>query len=65
MTDKNITLSDADIQWHPAFCAATELELSANRTDLDFQREYNLSKKPLQIDLLVIRKLDDARMERL
>ena len=63
MTDKNITLSDADIQWHPAFCAAAELELSANRTDLDFQREYNLSKKPLQIDLLVIRKRDNARVE--
>ncbi len=48
MTDKNITLSDADIQWHHAFCAAAELELSANRTDLDFQREYNLSQKPLR-----------------
>ena len=63
MTDKNTTLSDTDIQWHPAFCAAAELELSANRTDLDFQREYNLSKKPLQIDLLIIRKRDNARME--
>ena len=45
MTDKNITLSDTDIQWHPAFCAAAELELSANRTDLDFQREYKRNEK--------------------
>ncbi len=63
MTDKSITLSDTDIQWHPAFCAAAELELYANRTDLDFQREYNLSKKPLQIDLLVIRKRDNVRVK--
>lgn len=58
MTNENVTLSDMNIQWHPAFCAAAELELSANKVILDFQREYNLSKKPLQIDLLVIKKLD-------
>ena len=51
------------IQWHPAFCAAAELELLANRAELDFQREYNLSKKPLQIDLLVVEKLDDVNIQ--
>ena len=58
-----VSLSDMDIQWHPAFCAAAELELSANRAELDFHREYNLSKKPLQIDLLVIKKPGDVRIE--
>ena len=43
VANKNVTLSDVTIQWHPAFCAAAELELSANRAELDFQREYNLS----------------------
>ena len=43
-------------KWHPAFCAAAELELRDNREDLSFNREYNLSKEPLQIDLLVIKK---------
>ena len=43
-------------KWHPAFCAAAELELRDNRNDLSFNREYNLSKEPLQIDLLVIKK---------
>ena len=38
------------------FCAAAELELRDNREDLSFNREYNLSKEPLQIDLLVIKK---------
>ena len=46
----------AKIQWHPAFCAAAELELRSNKGDLEFKREYNLSKKPLQMDLLIIEK---------
>lgn len=61
--NENVALSDISIQWHPAFCAAAELELSSNRAVLDFQREYNLSKKPLQIDLLVIKKRRDACIE--
>ena len=57
----------AKIQWHPAFCAAAELELRSNKGDLEFKREYNLSKKPLQMDLLIIEKrkgvqFQDARI---
>lgn len=44
------------IQWHPAFCSAVELELLEDYQDLSFEREYNLSSKPLQIDLLVVTK---------
>lgn len=44
------------IQWHPAFCSAMELELLADSENLLFDREYNLSSKPLQIDLLVVTK---------
>lgn len=51
---------DEKIQWHPAFCAAMELELAENREDLTYQREYNLSKKLLQVDLLIIRKNPQA-----
>lgn len=47
---------DERTQWHPAFCAAMELELCENREDLEYQKEYNLSRKPLQADLLVIKK---------
>lgn len=43
-------------QWHPAFCAAMELEFKEDKDALDYEREHNLSKKPLQIDLLVIKK---------
>ena len=28
----------AKIQWHPAFCAAAELELRSNKGDLEFKR---------------------------
>ena len=30
---------DAKIQWHPAFCAAAELELRLNKADLEFKQE--------------------------
>lgn len=45
-----------DIQWHPAFISAMNLELAADREKLVFEREYNLNTKPLEIDLLIIKK---------
>ena len=47
---------DDTIQWHPAFCSAMELELRENKKDLIYEREHNLSKMPLKIDFLVIKK---------
>lgn len=49
------------LQWHPAFCAATELELRQDLDVLELIPEYNLSKKPLQIDLMIIKKMDWKR----
>lgn len=37
------------IQWHSGFCAAMELEFRGNSGDLEFVREYNLGRKPLQL----------------
>ncbi len=48
--------TDDTIQWHPAFCSAMELELRENKQDLIYEREHNLSKMPLKIDFLVIKK---------
>ena len=56
-------LEKTEIQWHPAFYGAAELELLSNREALEFQREYNLSKKPIQIDLLIVKKLADVQIE--
>ena len=49
-------MRDTKVQWHPGFIAAMNLELAPNRGDLIFEREYNLNSKPLEIDLLVIKK---------
>ena len=49
------------LQWHPAFCAVTELELRQDLDVLELIPEYNLSKKPLQIDLVIIKKMDWKR----
>ena len=44
------------IQWHPAFYAATELELQEDIEQLELKREYNLSKEPIRSDLLIIKE---------
>ncbi len=49
-------MNDTKVQWHPGFVAAMNLELAQNRTDLIFEKEYNLNTKPLEIDLLVVKK---------
>ncbi len=49
-------MKDIDIQWHPGFIGAMNLELKENRDDLLFEKEHNLNTRPLEIDLLVIKK---------
>ena len=44
------------ILWHPAFYASTEVELKGDRQELELISEYNLSKQPLRIDLVIINK---------
>ena len=49
-------MNDTKIQWHPGFVAAMDLEFKEDRKNLIFEKEYNLNTKPLEIDLLVIKK---------
>lgn len=51
-------MKKTNIQWHPAFVSAMQLEFREDREKLFFEKEHNLNTKPLQIDLLVIRKED-------
>lgn len=44
------------IQWHPGFVAAMDMELREDRGILKLESEHNLNRKPLEIDLLVIKK---------
>jgi hypothetical protein len=48
-----MTDSPDKIQWHPAFYAAAGLELRENIEDIELTPEYNLSKEPIRIDLLI------------
>jgi hypothetical protein len=51
------------IQWHPAFCSAAELEFRADRKVLEFYPEKNLSRRPLEMDLLIIKKNRDISLQ--
>lgn len=53
-------MSNTNIQWHPAFIAAMNLEMADSRDSLRFDREYNLNVKPLVIDLLITKKHPDV-----
>ncbi len=52
----------AKTQWHPAFCAAMRLELKDILT-LQFTNEFNLTEKPLEVDLLIINKPEGVRID--
>ena len=56
-------LEAVNIQWHPGFYGAAELEFLSNKGDLEFQREFNLSKEPVRMDLLIIKKLADIQIK--
>ena len=56
-------LEAVNIQWHPGFYGAAELEFLSNKDDLEFQREFNLSKEPIRMDLLIIKKLSNVRIK--
>ena len=51
------------IKWHPGFCSAMELEFLQYKDLLDFNREFPLSKEPLRIDLLMIKKMKDVVLD--
>ena len=49
-------------QWHMGFYGAIELEFREDKEILDFLREYQLSKKPLSMDMLIVKKISDASL---
>ncbi len=50
--------AEGQLQWHPAFSAAIRIELEEYLPWLDIRDEQLLTKKPLQMDVLVIKKDD-------
>ena len=49
--------------WHPGFYGGVELELKAYKTALTFDIEHNLSKEPLKMDMLIIKKNSDVEIK--
>ena len=56
-------MGDDQIQWHPGFMAAMILEFLQNKDDLRFEKEYNLNVKPLEIDMLIIKKKAEMQID--
>ena len=49
----------SDIQWHPAFVEAIQLELEDYKDSLEFIPEFQLTTGPLRIDCVVVKKARD------
>lgn len=52
------------LQWHPAFTAALHIEFEEEAANLTFEEEHLLSKKPMQIDVLVIKKKEEIPVQK-
>ena len=57
-------MNNSKIQWHPGFCGGLELELRSYADILEYHREKELFKKPVRIDLLVIKKSADINIQK-
>ena len=52
-----------NIKWHPGFYGCIEYTLKEYKHDLTFDREYELSKEPIKMDMLIIKKKNDIIIE--
>jgi hypothetical protein len=55
---------DTRIAWHPAFYGAMQLELDQYKEVLQFEFEYQLTAEPLKMDILIIKKEKDIKLEK-
>lgn len=56
--DKVYTKEDENkIQWHQAFVGAMYCELGDDINSVEFNPEHSITRKPLQMDLLIVKKL--------
>ncbi len=56
--------SKSPLQWHPAFYAGIQIEFKEEAEKLIFEEEHQLSKKPMEIDLLIIKKNSDEPIKK-
>ena len=52
---KEMPVEKEVFQWHPAFYAGIQIELKEDKENLIFENEHQLSTKPMEVDVLVIK----------
>lgn len=52
------------LQWHPAFFAGLQIEFAEEAKLLTFENEHQLSKKPLEIDVLIVKKDTEVQIKK-
>lgn len=57
-------MADGKLQWHPAFVAALHIEFEDEMDVLEIESEHQLGKKPMQIDILVIKKTEETTIRK-
>ena len=55
--------AEEKIQWHQGFCGVIEWDLRTCKQDLTFETEHELSKKPLRVDMLIVKKNKDIELK--
>ena len=56
-------MGKAKIQYHPAFASGIELLMWEYQASLVIETEHELSRKPLKMDLLIVKKKEDVDIE--
>ncbi|MCI6004828.1 MAG: 3-isopropylmalate dehydrogenase [Blautia sp.] len=51
-------------QWHPAFYAGLQIELADDSDNLIFENEHQLGTKPMEIDVLIVKKEKDLPVKK-
>jgi len=52
------------LQWHPAFFAGIRIEFSEEESKVQFESEHQLGTKPMQIDVLIVKKNSKEPMKK-
>jgi len=64
MKIKKLPEKEEGIPWHTAFVEAIRMELDEYSQYLQFIPEYPLNTRPLQIDVVIIKKSRDVAIEK-
>ena len=57
-------MNNTTLQWHPAFYAGVQIELCEESEHLIFENEHQLGTKPKEIDVLIIKKETNIKIQK-